>query len=87
MTVVPTPTGVDYRSTRDSNPSAQFIATYGPAGGVFLADASSLEYFLTERYCLYHLDHQGAPYRLEIHHPPWPLQTAHAQLFATPWPR
>jgi hypothetical protein len=25
------------------------------------------------------LDHQGAAYRLEIHHPPWPLQTADAE--------
>jgi uncharacterized protein len=81
MTVAPTPTGVNYRSRRDSNPSAEFIATYGPAGEVFFAAEASLEYFLTERYCLYHLDHQGAPYRLEIHHPPWPLQAAQAQLF------
>jgi uncharacterized protein YqjF (DUF2071 family) len=33
---------------------------------------------LTERYCLYNLDHNGRPYRLDIHHPPWPLQPAHA---------
>jgi uncharacterized protein YqjF (DUF2071 family) len=35
MSVAPTPTGVDYRSTRHSNPSAEFIATYGPAGEIF----------------------------------------------------
>ena len=28
---------------------------------------------LVERYCLYHLDRRGEPYRLDIHHPPWPL--------------
>lgn len=44
------------------------------------AAPGSLEYFLTERYCLYHSDHRGRPYRLEIHHPPWRLQNAHAQL-------
>jgi uncharacterized protein YqjF (DUF2071 family) len=38
----------------------------------------TLEYFLTERYCLYHLHHSGAPYRLDIHHPPWSLQLAAA---------
>ncbi len=40
----------------------------------------SLEYFLTERYCLYHQHRGGTPYRLEIHHPRWPLQAATAQL-------
>lgn len=57
-----------------------FHAIYGPAGAASPPAEGSLEYFLTERYCLYHLDHRGRPYRLEIHHPPWPLQPAHAQL-------
>jgi uncharacterized protein len=48
-------------------------------GARFQAADRTLEYFLTERYCLYNLNHRGAPYRLEIHHPPWPLQPADAQ--------
>jgi hypothetical protein len=39
-----------------------------------------LESFLTERYCLYHLDLLGRPARLEIHHAPWPLQPARAEI-------
>ena len=42
--------------------------------------SGSIEYFLTERYCLYHHDHRGRPYRLEIHHRPWSLQLARATI-------
>ena len=40
----------------------------------------SIEYFLTERYCLYHYNRRGHPYRLEIHHRPWSLQVARAAI-------
>ena len=39
-----------------------------------------MEEWLTERYCLYTVDARGAAYRLEIHHRPWPLQPAAAEL-------
>ena len=35
----------------------------------------SLEFFLTERYCL-DAEHNGKLYRARIHHQPWPLRTA-----------
>ena len=35
----------------------------------------SLEFFLTERYCL-DTEHRGKIYRARIHHRPWPLQQA-----------
>ena len=73
---------VQYESRRKTRnePRPEFLATYEPVGPVFEARAGSLEYFLTERYCLYALNHGGRPYRLEIHHPPWQLQSAAAQL-------
>ena len=80
MTVAPLPDGIDYRSSRESGRAAEFSARYGPTGPVFAAATGSLEHFLTERYCLYNLSRRGAPYRLEIHHPPWPLQPAQAQV-------
>ena len=68
---------IHYESQRhDDSTAAVLSARYGPVGSPFHASAGSLEYFLTERYCLYNLDHQGAPYRLDIHHPPWALQPA-----------
>jgi hypothetical protein len=79
MTVTPGAAGVEYHSERKDNSSAVLAARYGPTGSPFVAAEGSLEHFLAERYCLYNLDHRGRPYRLEIHHPPWPLQTADAQ--------
>ena len=69
-----------YDSRRNDAGAAAFTATYRPTGSRFNAVPGSLEYFLTERYCLYNLDHRRAPYRLEIHHPPWPLQSADAEI-------
>jgi uncharacterized protein YqjF (DUF2071 family) len=65
---------------RQSAAAADLEATYGPAGPVFRAQPGTLDYFLTERYCLYGVGHFGTPYRLEIHHAPWPLQRAEATL-------
>ena len=72
--------GVRYRSVRRATCPAEFKAEYVPIGAPFCATAGSLEYFLTERYCLYHQNHRGTPYRLEIHHPPWSLQLADAEI-------
>lgn len=71
---------VKYSSERDAfRGDARLQATYGPLGASFTAARGSIEYFLTERYCFYNLNHYGQPYRLDIHHPPWPLRPAHAQ--------
>ena len=75
MAVHPRAGAVEYTSRR-RKADARFAAAYGPAGDVFNAAPGSLEYFLTERYGLYALSHRGRPFRLQIHHPPWPLQPA-----------
>jgi uncharacterized protein YqjF (DUF2071 family) len=82
VTVTPAPDGrasVEYLSARRSQ-SAEFRAAYGPIGPAAVAAAGTLEHFLVERYCLYHVDARGRPYRLEIHHPPWALQAATARI-------
>ena len=56
-----------------------FSAEYRPDGAVFNAEPGSLEYFLTERYCLY-AEHEGDLFRADIHHRPWPLQPARARI-------
>jgi uncharacterized protein len=71
---------IDYRSRRvssDGQPAA-LAGHYRPVGPRFTAAPGSLEYWLTERYCLYTLDDQGAVLRADIHHPPWPLMLAEA---------
>ncbi len=57
---------------------AELRARYAPAGPVFHALRGTLEYFLTERYCLYAPAPRTRLYRAEIHHAPWPLQPAEA---------
>ena len=70
---------VHYHSARRSG-AAAFSAVYEPASAPFAASVGSIEHFLTERYCLYHHDRRGRPYRLEIHHRPWSLQVARATI-------
>jgi uncharacterized protein YqjF (DUF2071 family) len=69
---------VEYHSRRGADDEATFSATYAPSGPAFDAAMGSLEWFLTERYCLYHVDRRQRPYRLDIHHAPWRLQPATA---------
>jgi hypothetical protein len=59
---------------------AEFTATYEPTSDAVAPRPGTLEYFLTERYCLYNRNHRSTPYRLEIHHLAWPLQSAEARL-------
>lgn len=59
---------------------AVFSARYRGSGDLFQAEPGSLEWFLTERYCLYATGNGGELYRAEIHHPPWPLQPAEADV-------
>jgi uncharacterized protein YqjF (DUF2071 family) len=72
---------VEYSSERGRAPRSFVLrGRYRPAGSVFEAAPGSLEYFLTERYCLYTLGSQGDLRRAEIHHPPWPLRPAEAEI-------
>lgn len=74
--------GYVYRSERRHMraDSGVFSGSYQPVSAEFLAQPDTLEHFLTERYCLYTQDKQGRLYRGEIHHVPWPLQPAEAEI-------
>jgi len=81
MTVAESDGAIAYESRREADGvPAELQMTYRPVGAAFSPLPGSLEYFLTERYCLYHVSHGGAPYRLEIHHPAWTLQPAEARI-------
>jgi len=58
----------------------RFEASYAGEGEKFHADRGTLDYFLTERYCLYAQARDGAMLRGEIHHAPWELQRARARV-------
>lgn len=68
------------RRTHRGAPPARFRALYHPTGSIYRAVPGTLDYFLTERYCLYTVDAGGRIYRTDIAHPPWPLQPAEAQI-------
>src|ERR1044071_6473413 len=59
--------------------SAEFRARYRPTGPEGIPSRGSLADFLTGRYRLYAW-RRGALVRGEIHHAPWPLQTAEAEV-------
>ena len=82
MQVTPNGDAVRYSSGRRhaGAPDAAFDARYGPSGPVALAAPGSLDHWLTERYCLYAGAEDGRLWRGEIHHAPWPLQPAWAQI-------
>jgi uncharacterized protein YqjF (DUF2071 family) len=62
---------------RSESNALRFDAHYRGEGPGALAAPGSLEAFLVERYCLYTL-RAGKVRRVDIHHPPWLLQSASA---------
>lgn len=75
--------GYRYRCGRTGEEeTAVFAADYAPASPVYRTAAGSLEHFLTERYCLYALAPDGVLWRTDVHHAPWPLQGAVAEISA-----
>jgi uncharacterized protein YqjF (DUF2071 family) len=72
--------GYTSRRTHRAAPPAEFIGEYQPTGGIYHSRPGALEWWLTERYCLYTVDRKGRLYRGEIHHLPWPLQPAEAEM-------
>jgi uncharacterized protein len=72
---------IQYKSERTHRhaPKAELCGRYRPIGSPYFAKRGTLEHFLTERYCLYAVDQQGRALRGDIHHAPWPLQSAEAE--------
>ena len=70
---------IEYRSERD-DPAGVFAGRYRAVGPVYQSQPGTLESWLTERYCLYAANGDGELRRGEIHHPPWPLARAEAEI-------
>lgn len=69
--------GIRYDSSRAG---AAFSAKYRATSAPYAAAPGSLEHWLTERYCLYALGPGQTLLRNEVHHEPWPLQRAEAEI-------
>jgi uncharacterized protein YqjF (DUF2071 family) len=68
---------IEFASERDT---ARFAARYRPVGDVYRARPGSFEHFMAERYALYTLNEREELLRGDIHHKPWPLQAAEAEI-------
>jgi uncharacterized protein len=85
MTVADADGQIVYSSRRVSRGSAldnpELRIAYAPSGDAlpWTPPSESLERFLTERYCLYNV-RAGRIYRTHIHHVPWELQPARAEI-------
>ena len=66
---------IDYASTRTEKPVASFHGSWNIGETIPFSHPDSLEFFLTERYCLY-AERDRQLYRARIFHQPWPLQKA-----------
>jgi uncharacterized protein len=73
---------IHYRShrTHKNAAPAELEAWYKPIGEPYFSKSGTLEHWLTERYCLYTADKKGALFCADIHHAPWSLQKAEAEI-------
>jgi uncharacterized protein YqjF (DUF2071 family) len=60
--------------------SARFKARYRSVGEVFLPARGTFEHWACERYCLYSCSASYRLERVEVHHAPWPLQSAEVSI-------
>lgn len=70
---------IEYDAVRRDG-RARYHGTYRPVGDVYPAKPGTLEHWLTERYCLYAATPSGELRRMQVHHAPWPLQPASAEV-------
>jgi uncharacterized protein YqjF (DUF2071 family) len=68
------------RAVNAGDPHVTLRAVYRPTSPVRESKPGTLESFLTERYCLYSKSPDGRLFRSQVHHAPWPLQDAEAEL-------
>jgi uncharacterized protein YqjF (DUF2071 family) len=66
---------ITYECQRLEAPAARFIGRWEIGDNLPTSETESLEFFLTERYCLYS-EHRGEIYRSRVFHQPWALQRA-----------
>lgn len=66
-------------SAKRASGQAEFRGMYRPVAPAELRARGTIEHWLTERYCLF-TEHRGSIFIGEIHHAPWPLQNASAEI-------
>jgi uncharacterized protein YqjF (DUF2071 family) len=72
-----------YSRRRFANRPVLFKARYrglGPSHKLAKSRVGTLEHFFSERHCLFSQDGQGHATRSNLHHVPWPLEEAEAEI-------
>ncbi len=72
-----------YSRRRFARKQVIFRARYrglGPSERLAEIRAGSFEYFMTERPCVFSTNRAGHPIRANLHHVPWPLEEAEAEI-------
>lgn len=69
-----------YYSRRKRTSDARLDCRYRPVKDEHIPDKGTLEHFLTERYSLFSANRGGQIFCGEIHHPPWRLHAAEAEI-------
>ena len=72
--------GIAFRSERARGGSAVFAAGYAPRGRPANPAPGTRDHWFTERYCFYTVGRDGALRRTEVHHGPWSLAPAEAEI-------
>ncbi len=70
----------DSRRVHRGAASAELQIEYRPTSQVFRAQPGTIEHWLIERYCLYSQNRFNQIGCGDVHHVPWPLQTAEAEI-------
>ena len=73
---------IDYSLKRAGVITARLQANWTSDKSTFVSTPGSIEFFLTERYCLYTMN-RGQLYRARIDHEPWPLHAAELHTIET----
>lgn len=67
-------------TSRRRRDQVRFTGRFQATSDSFIAEPGSFEHWATERYCLYSQNARGEFLRVEVHHPPWPLQEAKIEI-------
>ncbi len=68
------------RRTHAGAAAGELSVSYAPVGPIYRSTQGTVEDWLTARYCLYAADAEGGIHRCDIHHQPWRLQAARADI-------
>lgn len=72
--------GFHFKSRRKDKTSALLNVNYKPVSNPYISEKGSLDDWLVERYCLFQKAVKGTVIEIDIHHLPWNLQRAEADV-------